>query len=81
VNVTHECALPMSEATNNQDWREAIKAEITACVAADQPFDDLLAKLSAPALVEAPKPSKGSKQRLNNRAAPARSLTAARTSF
>lgn len=45
----------MSEATNNQD---AIKSEIAARVAAGQPFDDLLAMLSAPAPVEAPKPLK-----------------------
>jgi hypothetical protein len=43
----------MSEETDNPTDRvEAIKAEIGARVAAGQPFDDLLAMLSAPAAVE-----------------------------
>lgn len=51
----------MSEPTNNPNRREAIKAEIAARVAAGQPFDDLLAMLSAPASIETPKPSKSRK--------------------
>jgi integrase len=53
----------MSEATNNQDRHEAIKAEIATRVAAGQRFDDLLAMLSAPAAAQTPKPSKGRKSK------------------
>lgn len=39
----------MTEPTNNPatDWRDGLKSEIAARVAAGQPFDDILAMLSA----------------------------------
>ncbi|MEP7338013.1 MAG: N-terminal phage integrase SAM-like domain-containing protein [Acidobacteriota bacterium] len=48
----------MTDKPNNQDWREGLKREIAARVAAGQPFDDILAMLCTPAPVEAPVPSK-----------------------
>lgn len=51
----------MTEPTNNPDWRDGLKREIAARVAAGQPFDDILAMLSAPAPTSKPLASRKTK--------------------